>query len=339
MSKQATLRDIARHSGLSLATVSRVLSDSDYVVSEANRQRVLAAASELNYMPNELGKSLKTRSTRDIGVILPNITNPYFALLLQGITDEAGKRGYHVLLCSAHRDAAREAENISMLVSKRVDGILLSSINPDSETVRRAVSVGCRILALEQPLPIDCPQLDFDYRQGALLATRYLISLGHTEIGFIGAPLDRPSRRMMLEGYRDALTEADLPIREEYEMLSGVESESIGVYELENGGECAKAFLAMKHRPTGFVAINDMTAIGAMRVFTAAGIRIPEDISIVGFDNIPYCELCTPPLTTVNQHAYELGALAVRKLLDQSSREGALLPELVVRGSCRAIKG
>ena len=122
-------------------------------------------------------------------------------------------------------------------------------------------------------------------------------------------------------------------------VLSGVESESIGVYELENGGECAKAFLAMKHRPTGFVAINDMTAIGAMRVFTAAGVRIPEDISMVGFDNIPYCELCMPPLTTVNQHAYELGALAVRKLLDQSSREGALLPELVVRGSCRAIKG
>ena len=337
MPKQATLRDIARHSGLSLATVSRVLSDSDYVVSEATRQRVLSAAAELNYMPNELGKSLKTRSTRDIGVILPSITNPYFALLLQGITDEADKRGYHVLLCSSHRNAQREAENISMLVSKRVDGILLSSISPALETVRRAASVGCRILALEQPLPIDCPQLDFDYRQGAMLAARHLIALGHREIGFIGAPTDRPSRRMMLEGYRAALIEAGLPLRPEYEMLSGVESERVGVYELENGGECARAFLRMKKMPTGFVALNDMTAIGAMRVFTAAGVRIPEDISIVGFDNIPYCDLCSPPLTTIDQHAYELGALAVRKLLDHHSAETALPPTLVERGSCRSI--
>lgn len=337
MSKQATLRDIARHSGLSLATVSRVLSDSEYVVSEATKKRVLDSAAQLNYMPNELGKSLKTRSTRDIGVVLPNITNPYFAQLLQGITDEADRRGYHVLLCSSHRNADRETENIAMLLGKRVDGILLSSISPDLETVRRAVSVGCRVLALEQPLPIDCPQLGFDYRLGSMLATKHLIDLGHREIGFIGAPPDRPSRRMMLEGYRSAMTEAGLPLRPEYELLSGMESERPGVFELENGGECARTFLAMDRRPTGYVAINDMTAIGAMRVFSAAGLRIPEDLSIVGFDNIPYCELCTPPLTTIDQHAYELGALAVRRLLDADSEETTLSPALVERGSCRAL--
>jgi len=338
MPKQATLRDIAQHSGLSLATVSRVLSDSDYVVSEATRQRVLSAAAELNYMPNELGKSLKTSSTRDIGVILPNITNPYFSLLLQGITDEADRQGYHILLCSSHRNAEREAENITMLVGKRVGGILLSSINPDPETVRRAISVGCRILALEQPLPIACAQLGFDYRLGAMLATRHLIGLGHRKIGFIGAPTDRPSRHMMLDGFRTALKEAGIEPRPEYEMLSGVESERVGVYELENGGECARAFLNMSDRPTGYVALNDMTAIGAMRVFTAAGLRIPEDLSIIGFDNIPYCELCTPPLTTIDQHAYELGALAVRKLLDYTSEETALPPCLIERGSCRSIR-
>ncbi len=338
MSKQATLRDIARHSGLSLATVSRVLSDSEYVVSETTKKRVLDSAAQLNYMPNELGKSLKTRSTRDIGVVLPNITNPYFAQLLQGITDEADRRNYHVLLCSSHRNAAREAENIAMLLGKRVDGILLSSISPDLETVRRAVSVGCRVLALEQPLPIDCPQLGFDYRLGSMLATKHLIDLGHREIGFIGAPPDRPSRRMMLEGYRAAMTEAGLPLQPEYELLSGVESERPGVFELENGGECARTFLAMDRSPTGYVAINDMTAIGAMRVFTAAGLRIPDDLSIVGFDNIPYCELCTPPLTTIDQHAYELGALAVRRLLDADSEETTLSPVLIERGSCRALK-
>lgn len=337
MPKQATLRDIARHSGLSLATVSRVLSDSEYVVSEAARQRVLASAQELNYMPNELGKSLKTRSTRDIGVILPNITNPYYALLLQGITDEAGRQGYHILLCSSHRNAAREAENISTLLGKRVDGILLSSINPDPEAVRRALSVGCRVLALEQPIPLDCPQAGFDYRLGAMMATRYLIGLGHRKIGFIGAPLDRPSRRMMLEGFRAALSEAGITPNPAWEMLSGIESERIGVYEIENGGDCARAFMQMADMPTGYVSLNDMTAIGAMRAFSAAGLRIPEDVSIVGFDNIPFCELSSPPLTTIDQHAYELGALAVRRLLEKEDGTSDPAPTLVIRGSCKKI--
>ncbi len=334
MGKQATLRDIAKHSGLSLATVSRVLSDSEYVVSDATRQRVLASAKQLNYMPNELGKSLKTRSTRDVGVILPSITNPYYALFLQGVTDEADKHGYHILLCSSYRNAGREAENITMLLGKRVDGILISSINPDPAAVQRALSVGCRVLAVEQPIPIDCPQLGFDYFHGAQMAARHLISLGHRRIGFIGAPIDRPSRRMMLEGYRAALTEAGLPLNPDYEILSGVESERVGIYEIENGAECARAFLGMSEMPTGYVALNDMTAIGAMRVFLSEGLRIPEDVSIVGFDNIPFCELCVPALTTVDQHAYQLGALSLRRLLEiDASAQEPLDPTLVVRGS------
>ncbi|MBQ2955546.1 MAG: LacI family DNA-binding transcriptional regulator [Clostridia bacterium] len=338
MSRQATLRDIARHCGLSIATVSRVLSDSDYVVSEATRQRVLASAEQLHYMPNELGKSLKTSSTRDIGVILPNITNPYYALLLQGITDEADRQGYHVLLCSSHRNAPREADNISRLLSKRVDGILLSSINPDPEAVRRAVSVGCRLLALEQPIPLDCPQVGFDYRLGAMMATEHLLSLGHRRIGFLGAPLDRPSRRMMLEGYRAALTNAGIAPNPDYEMLSGIESERPGIYEIENGRESAQLFMHMSPMPTGYIAINDMTAIGAMRAFTSAGLRIPEDISVIGFDNIPYCELSAPPLTTIDQHAYSLGSLALRCLLDRDEPSSALPPTLVERCSTGPVK-
>lgn len=333
MGKQATLKDIARLSGLSIATVSRVLGDSDYVVSESTRQRVLTAARQLNYMPNELGKSLKTRSTRDIGVILPNITNPYYAQLLEGITDEATRQGYHILLCSSHRNAPREAENISTLLSKRVDGILLSSINPDPEAVRRALSVGCRLLAIEQPIPLDCPQIGFDYFSGAVMAVRHLISLGHRDIGFIGAPLDRPSRRMMLEGYRASLMESGIAPQPEWEMLSGVESERAGIYEIENGGDGARAFLRMPRFPTGYVCINDMTAMGAMRAFLAAGLSIPGDISIVGFDNIPYCELSTPALTTIDQHAYELGALAFRRLISEDASSDSLPPSLVVRGS------
>ncbi len=339
MGKQATLKDIARHSGLSIATVSRVLGDSDYVVSAETRQRVLRSAQQLNYTPNELGKSLKTRSTRDIGVILPNITNPYFALLLQGINDEAAKQGYHILLCNSHRNVATESENISILIGKRVNGILLSSINPDPETVRRAIAAGCNVLSIEQPLPFPCPHAGFDYRSGACMATQHLIALGHRAIGFIGAPLDRPSRRLMLEGYRQALREADIAQCPAFEMLAGVESDRVGIYEIENGGECARSFLSMAAPPTGYVCINDMTALGAMRVFTAAGLRIPEDISIVGFDNIPYCELSTPGLTTVDQHAYDLGALALRHLVSGATEDAATLaPSLVLRESTGPVR-
>ena len=294
---------------------------------------MLDAADQLNYMPNELGKSLKTRSTKDIGVILPNITNPYYSQLLQGVNDEADRRGYHILLCSSHRNAPREAENITRLLSKRVDGILLSSINPDPEAVRRAASVGCPIIALEQPIPLDCPQIGFDYRLGAMMATQHLIDLGHTKIGFLGAPLDRPSRRMMLDGYHAALQAAGLGQNPAYEMLSGVESERIGIYEIENGTESARAFMQMPQMPTGYIAINDMTALGAIRAFTSAGFRIPEDLSVVGFDNIPFCELSAPPLTTIDQHAYSLGALALRCLLDKDVPTNTQPPTLVCRSS------
>ena len=330
MSKQTTLRDVAAHCGLSLATVSRVLSDSSYTVSEATRQRVLDSARLLNYTPNELGKSLKTRSTHDIGVILPNITNPYYALLLQGITDEAERCGYHILLCSSHRNPKREAENISMLISKRVDGILLSSINPDARAVQTA---SCPLLAIEQPLSIPCPLVGFDYRGGAMMAARHLIELGHERIAFLGAPLDRPSRRMMLEGYRAALTEHGIPLRSEYELLDGVESERRSTYEIENGQECARRILRMNPMPTACVCLNDMTAIGAMRTFAENGVRVPEDVSLIGFDNIPFCDLTAPALTTVDQHARELGALSVRRLLGLDTDSPAPAPTLVLRQS------
>lgn len=339
MSKQGTLRDIAAHSGLSLATVSRVLSDSDYVVSDAARERVLASAKQLNYTPNELGKSLKTRSTRDVGVILPNITNPYYALFLQGVSDEAERQGYHILLCSSHRSAAREAENVATLLGKRVDGILISSINPDSFALSRAMATGCKVLAVEQTVPLECPQLGFDYFLGARMAAQHLIGLGHRRIGFLGAPLDRPSRRLMLEGYRSALLDANLPLSPDWEMLSNAENDRAGVYEIENGIESARAFLHMPSMPTGFVAVNDMTAIGAIRAFLAVGLRIPEQLSVVGFDNIPFAELSVPALTTVDQHAYELGALALKRLLGLDSDQEAPAPTLVVREStapCRA---
>ena len=344
MAKRPTVHDVAKLCGVSTATVSRVLSEADYPVSAGVRERVLAAAKELQYTPNLFGKALKTSSSRDLGVIVPNMTNPYYAMLLQGIYDAALKEKYHVILCSANRDPKVEEESIRTLRSKQVDGILLASINADPSVVEEALRFGCPVVAMEQTITAPCIQVSFDYRQGAYLATKHLVEHGHRRIGFIGAPLDRPSRRRMLTGYMDCLKEFGCEAREEDIMLPALEQEQTQVYEFTNGAACAQAFCAMESRPTGFVCINDMTALGAMGRFSAKGFRIPEDVSVIGFDNIPYCDISTPTLTTIDQHAYEMGRMSARLIIEHIRQPEkpqysvTLMPTLIERGSVAAAR-
>jgi LacI family transcriptional regulator len=184
--RKPTVHDVATRCGVSTATVSRVLSHADYPVSEALRRQVLTAAEELHYTPNLFGKYLKTSKSRDLGVIIPNIANPYYAVLLQGIYDVALKAEYHVILCNAYRDAKQETKSIRALLAKQVGGILLASINPDQTAVEEAVRYGCPVVAMEQAVPAPCIQVGFDYRQGGYLATQHLVDHGHRRIGFIG---------------------------------------------------------------------------------------------------------------------------------------------------------
>ena len=337
---QPTLSDVARASGVSLATVSRVLSGSGYAVSEATRGKVLAAARALHYMPNALGKNLKTRRSHAVGAVLPNITNPYYAQLFQGIGDAAMKRDWRVLLCNAHRSARLEERSIEMLLSERVEGLLLASISAETGAVRRAVEMGCAVITLEQELPLPCDHVGFDYRAGARMATGHLIGLGHTRVGFTGAPLDRFSRAAMLEGYRAAMASHGLPVREDWVWLGAAEADTAGVYEIENGRACARRFAAMDGRPTACVCLNDMTAMGLIRGLIEQGLRVPEDVSVIGFDNIPVGELCVPPLTTIDQRAARLGQLAFERLIervegggDEPPRAVRLEPELILRAS------
>ncbi len=326
-------------SGMSLATVSRVLSGSDYAVSEPSRRAVLSAAKKLRYMPNALGKSLKTSSTREIGVVIPNITNPYYALLLQGIQDAAAQREYHILLCNSNRDAGQEARDIHSLLAKRVDGILLASISQSVEAVQYALDIGCTLITMEQELPIRCIHVGFDYRAGSWMATKHLIDKGHRRIAFIGAPPSRHSRQQMLAGYRQCLAEHALPVDERMIQLSETENESQSIYEMENGAACAAKLLENQDRPTAFVCLNDMTAIGAMRALSARGFRVPQDVSVIGFDNIPFCEVCDPPLTTIDQHAYAIGEMSTKLIIERIENEDAnqcsltLQPTLVERRS------
>ena len=192
---------------------------------------------------------------------------------------------------------------------------------------------------MEQELGAGLLHVGYDYARAGELATNCLLAHGHRAIAFLGAHLDRPSRVQMLNGYRSALSGAGIPQREEWIWLADAETEKGGIYEIENGKAAARYMAELAEPPTACVCLNDLTALGAMQAFSDMGIRIPEDMSIVGFDNISYGALSNPKLTTIDQHAEQMGALAMRMMLDQIAapeRQQSsiqLAPELVIRDS------
>lgn len=339
LNKKATIYDIAKACGFSSATVSRALNDSGYPVNEKTKQIVLAAAKELCYTPNMFGKNLKTQQSKDIGIIVPNISNPYYSTLLQGIYDDALMRGYTPILLNSYRDSEVENKNINTLMQKQVCGMIVVSISPNKSMLQSAVDYGCRVVIVEQDIDIDCIKIGFNFQKGAYLATRHLIENGHRKLGFIGAPLDRESRIKMLEGFKQCLKDFDIPIIGDFIMLSTEEKDAGQIYEFKNGIEAVNRFVAMDNRPTGYLCINDMTALGAIKQFTKCNIRVPQDVSIIGFDNIPYSEISIPELTTIDQCAYDMGLLSSKNLIESIEDPSKPLfsvtmePTLVVRNT------
>ena len=335
----ATIYDVARLSGVSVATVSRVLGNAAYPVSPATRMKVLHATQQLHYTVNITGKTLKTERTREIGIIVPNISNPSYAQLVQGIQAVAMENDYDILLYNSNRDGDMERRNFKKLLEKRVDGILLVSIRAETDMLSRARELDCRLISVEQDPGLQQLHVGYDYTRAGELATEYLIGCGHRRIGFIGAPLDRTSRYQMLEGYRRALMQAGLEERAETVWLKGVETERNGLFEVENGRAAAQFFCEQKIGLTACVCLNDLTALGAMQKFADYGCRVPQDISIIGFDNIAYGELSTPRLTTIDQHAERMGREAMRLMVhqinspDEEWKKIMLEPNLVIRES------
>jgi len=341
--KKITIYDIAEACKVSAATVSRVMNNGDYPVSKSTRKLVMDAAKKLNYTPNAFGRSLKSQRCKDIGVIVPNISNPYYASLLQGVYDSAFAKEYNIILCNSYRDPACEDRNIHMLMQKQVCGIIVISICKNPSAIQSALNYGCQVVVVEQDIDVKCMKVEFDFYKGAYMAVKHLIENNHKKIGFIGAPLDRSSRIRMLDGYKQCLTDHGIPIEDKNIKLPTTEKDNEQNYEISNGRMIANEFSAMKDRPTGYICINDMTALGAMDQFLANGIKVPDDVSIIGFDNIPYAELSIPKLTTIDQRAYDMGAISTKLLMENieepSSREYSvrLEPTLVERCSVKKL--
>ena len=344
--KRATIHDIARIANTSATTVSRVLAGAGYPVREELRTRVLKAVSELNYKPNAIAQSLKSNKSRDIGVIIPTITNPFYSNAVLGMEEEANRNNYNLLLCNTLRDPERELKYLQMLYEKQVNGIILSSVSENHRAIQEINSNGVSFVLLDQKVPnLNCSFVGFDVHAGAKMGVKYLIKSGHKKIAFVTTPITRWTRRMVLQGYKDALESAGIPFDEKYVLISQQEEEREEEgYEVKAGRAMAVEFLKKKINAPAVLTINDMMAFGFIQELNRKGIRVPEDISVMGFDDIPFASLFSPALTTICYPSYDTGKLAA-KVLFEKLNEGndfilnvRLEPKLVVRDSVRSIE-
>ena len=300
------------------------------------RERVLAAARELDYRPSGVARALKRRETRTLGLLVTDITNPFYPQIVRAVEEAAHARGYGIVLANGGDDAARELEHLDLLVERRVDGIVIASslmTRRHAERLHRtAVPV---VLVNDTVAGSRLPTVTTAHRRGARLATEHLIALGHRRIGHIGAPADQAASGQRRQGVRDALRRPRL----------GEPLVAIGDGGVAGGARAAEALIGSEI--TGIVAYNDLTAIGALRALRRAGIGVPEAISVIGFDDIELAAWTDPPLTTVRQPTDALGRWAVEHLVDLLAGQpvdnatGPVLlePTLVVRDSTAAQGG
>jgi LacI family transcriptional regulator len=343
----SSLLQVARLSGVSLATASRVLNpNNDHPVSARTRARVEAAAAELDYSSNALARSLKTRRTRTVAVIVHDIRDPYFNECARGIADVAEEAGYLSMVCNSDRNPETELRYVQTVQEHRVAGVLFVGGGLESPGYRTRLrgqlkamrGYGGHAIALGprgDRLPAEVP----DNRGGARLATEHLIALGHERIAYLDGPPGLRTSRERLDGHRDAVEAAGLTFDER--LVRG------GGYTPEGGAEATLRLLDDELEFTAIFASNDAMALGSLQAMAERGLRAPDHLSLIGFDDIPAVRWVSPPLTTVRVPMHEIGAAGMRRLLALLD-EDAPLPlgrvnvhptQLVVRGSTAAPGG
>ncbi len=326
-----TIKDVARAAGCSVATVSRALNGHDNIT-VLTRERVLAAARDLRFTPSQAARSLITRRTDTIGALLPDLYGEYFSELIRGIELEARSRGLHLLVSSSHGDA-RAAAAALRTMHGRVDGLLVMSPHIDTAALAANLPHSLPVVLINTRLPEEgLSSFAVDNHGGALAMTRHLVARGHRRVAFIAGPDNNYEAQERLRGYRSAMAE----------LLPGVaELVLAGDFFEDSGWRAGSEIAALAQRPTAVFCGNDMMAIGCLAALAEAGLRVPQDISLAGFDDIPIARYLTPPLTTVRVPIAELGGLALVQLASAVASPGrsavqhrTLRAELVVRQSC-----
>jgi LacI family transcriptional regulator len=340
---QITIHDVAKKANTSATTVSRVLNNTGYPVREGLRQRVLSAREELGYEPNLVAKSLKNHDSRDIGVIIPTVSNPFYASVILGIEEEASKNDYNIFLCNTARDELKEANYIQSLYQKQVRGVIVSSMCNSKDTIVEYLNKGMDMILLDQAVEdMECSMITFDCRKGAGMLVDYLIKCGHRKIAFVSTPLTRWTRKEIFAGYKEALKGGGLPFdaKKVITINSEKDVEEEG-FEFQAGRLSAQMFVEQGLDATAVLAVNDMTAFGFIQELNRLGKKVPRDVSVVGFDDISFASMFTPALTTIRYPSHEVGRLAAKLLFEKMVNPDSfrlnisLDPKLIVRDSVR----
>ena len=328
--RQTTIRDVAKAAGVSAATVSRFLNNAIELPKETG-DRINAAVAKLNYRPNLLAKRLSLGASETIGLVTPNIANPFFAGLAAAAEDEASRLGYSILLSSTLGARDREIADVERLAARHVDGLIIMTNRPDDGALARYLDGRRDVVVLDEDIPgAGVPKIFAENEAGAYAATRALIAAGHVRIGHIGGPVDLFSAGERHAGFARAMAEAGLAVPPRHVLF--------GSYDQSWGMEAIGPMLSGRNPPTAVFTASDYIAVGVLKALRALGLSVPCDLSIASFDDMPFADLLDPPLTTARQPADEMGRGGVRALVGLIRGEAVapvsrLPTELVVRQS------
>jgi LacI family transcriptional regulator len=329
--RKPTIYDVARLAGVSTATVSRLLNGTGQIA-PSTRLAIEAAVEELGYQPNRIARSLATKSTQTIALLLPEITNPFYGALVAGIEQRTLELGYTMLLCTTEDDPAREERYLNLLRSKQVDGALADGLVLPPGRIAEFVADGFPIVCLDRDVDsTSVPLVQVDNRLGGRMATEHLLGLGHKRIAHVAGTSGMRIVEERIDGYLEALRAAG--VKPDPRLLA------VGSFNEEGGYEAARSLFTRPPYPTAVFAANDLSAVGVLEAVVESGRQVPDDVSVVGFDDLRLAAYTSPPLTTIHQPAREIGARATSLLFDltRGKKLGRvrylLQPELVVRRS------
>jgi LacI family transcriptional regulator len=329
-----TLKDVALQAGVHPATASRALNvETRLLVSEQTANRVLAAAAELGYRPNTVARSLRTRRSHTIGVLIPDLNNPLFPPIVRGLADRLESHGYVALIGNTDGDDARGRRVFEQMRARHVDGYVLATAHLQDPLLDDAARSGEPVVLMNRIAAGDSfPSVTVDNEAGVRLAVDHLHGLGHREIACVAGPQDVSTGLFRYRGFRAAMAEAGLDVPDARIRFARS-------FTIDEGYRCARQILAAHDGCTAVTAGNDMLAVGCYRALDEAGLSCPGDMSVVGFNDMPFIDMLRPPLTTVRFSHYQVGAQAADLLIDRLSGNTGpakliyVAPELVIRGS------
>jgi DNA-binding LacI/PurR family transcriptional regulator len=330
------MQDVAKHAGVSPATVSRVLNNYPYIRDEV-RQRVLRAIADLGYEPNRVAQRLRSANSRSIGMMVTDVTNPFTSTIMAIIEATFFEKGFTVLMCNTTANIQKELDYLSMLENEEVDGLAIVPTSENVPRIARLAEDGMPIVVIDRRMKSN--HLDVvlaDNVAGARSAVEHLIQSGHRRIGHIGGPLRSTSGRERYEGYMQAMQSADITPPPDWVRM--------GDHLYEGGYEHTVDLLKTSPELTALFVENNMMSLGAMNALHDHGVRIPQDMSIIGFDDMPWSKALNPPMTVVAQPTIEIGQTAARLLMerieqpDLPNRTEVLPTSLIIRASCRTLQ-